>query len=327
MSALSVLPSRCPDCLIGFRYIIILLGLLLLLSPAAAQTNDPDRWRTPFATTVQPDWLFQVVPQAQRFGEKQGDPPVYPAYRSDASGDETLVGYAFLSSDLPPEEKGYSAPLAMLVGINLELAMTGLKVLDYRDSYRYSRGDFVADPEFLRQFDGKSIMDEFRLGQDIDGLSGATITSFGISRGARNAARRVAAAYLDYQEGSAEARASAANAMARLQETDWLSMLADGTVQRATIPMPIGNLELSVTYMGRPVLGEYLVGSEDYARAERDSSARFGGQEMLLLAVGGEAATQFRMERLALRQGDSQPRAVDPRRFVSAGSILFGGGM
>ncbi|MFN3162183.1 MAG: 4Fe-4S binding protein [Pseudohongiellaceae bacterium] len=310
-------------CLI-YRCRITSLALLLLMPCTFALAQGADQWRTPFDTTVQPAWLFQVVPQAERFSEKQGEPPVYRAYRSDANGEESLVGFAFLSSDLPPEEKGYSAPLAMLIGMDLDLAVTGLKVLDYRDSYRYSRGDFVADAAFLQQFSGKSIMDDFRLGNDIDGLSGATITSFGISRGARNAARRVAAAYLDYQQGSAEMRASARNALAQLRQTDWPAMVADGTVQQAIVPMPIGSLELSVTYMGRQVLGEYLIGAEDYASAERDASARFGGEEMLLLAVGGEAATQFRMERLALRQGDSDRQAVDPRRFVSAGNADAG---
>lgn len=306
------------------RFFAIILALSFACNVALAQAPQRDDWRTPFDTTVQTSWLFQVLPQAERFSEKQGDPPVYRAYRSDSGGEENLVGFAFLSSDLPPEEKGYSAPVAMLIGMDVDMAITGLKVLDYRDSYRYSRGDFVADRSFQQQFYGKEIVDEFRLGQDIDGLSSATITSFGISRGARNAARRVAAAYLGYQEGTAEARIWAANASAQLEEKDWPTMVAEGIVQQIQVPMPIGSLELSLTYMGRPVLGEYLIGSDAYTRAERDASARFGGQDMLLLAVGGDAATQFRMERLALRQGDNDPVSIDPRRFVTAGNADAG---
>lgn len=306
------------------RCFLLVCALMSAVGMARAQDADRDRWRTPFETSVQQSWLFEVFPRADRFSEKQDEPPVYLAFGEGADGNEVRLGFVFLSADWPPEEKGYSAPISMLIGMDTNMTMTGLKVLDYRDSYRYTRGDFVADPQFLQQFPGKSIMDEFRLGHDIDGLSGATITSFGIFRGARNAARRVAASYLGYEEGTAEAQISAANARARLQETDWQTMVAEGIVQSATVAMPVGSIELSLTYMGRPVLGEYLIGADDYAAAERDASARFGGREMLLLAVGGEAAPQFRMERLSLRQGSAAASSIDPRRFVSAGNADTG---
>jgi hypothetical protein len=294
--------------------------MLLLMGQVSWAQQTATSIRTPFSDVIDSAWLSELLPGATRFTEKSGVPPVIEGYRTNSAGNEELIGYLFLSSDLPPEVKGYSAPLDMLVGMNTELELTGIKVLNYTESFRYSRGDFVADADFLNQFAGKSILDEFRLRHDIDGLSGATISSFGISRGVRDAARRVAAAYLGYQEGSAEARIRARNARARLEQMDWPGMIENGVVQQVEVPMPVGSLQLSLTYMGRQVLGEYLIGAEDYARAERDASARFGGQEMLLLAVGGEAATQFRMERLALGQGDGDPRSIDPRRFVTAGS-------
>lgn len=303
---------------------VLLITVALLLGQGSFAQLPDSSLRTPFSSELEAAWLGQVLPAAERFSEKQGDPAVFRAYARDEDGNETLAGFVFLSTDVPPQEKGYSAPVTMLIGMDTDLNLTGLKVLDYRESFRYSRGDFVANAEFLNQFASKSILDEFRLRRDIDGLSGATLTSFGISRGARDAARRVAAAYLDYQEGSAEARAWANNAREQLEALDWAAMLEQGIVQRVDVPMPVGSLQLSLTYMGRPVLGEYLIGASDYASAERDASARFGGQEMLLLAIGGEAATQFRMERLSIRQGEGVAKAIDPRRFVSAGSAREG---
>lgn len=301
-----------------------LLLLLLVNAVAIAQPANSDRPRTPFSTDLQAGWLQEVLPTADSFSAKAGDPPVYQGFRTNGNGDAELVGYAFFSADLPPEEKGYSYPIAMLIGMNLELKLTGIKLLDYRESFRYSRGDFAADANFQNQFRNKPIADEFRLGSDIDGLSGATLTSFGISRGAREAARRVAAAYLDFEAGDARARASAVNAREQLDRWRWEDLVAQGVIRQATIPMPLGELELSITYMGRPVLGEYLVGSEDYAEAERYASTRLGGPDMILVAVGGSAAPQFRQERLSLRDSNGAVRQINQRLFVSAGGADAG---
>jgi len=312
--ATSTLIRRC------FKLVSVLILCQLGSQAIQAQSSNSIEIRTPFTQQVQPDWLSQLMPEAYRFSEKSGSPPVYQGFSRDDSGDETLVGLVFLSADILPQEKGYSAPISMLIGMDTQMRLTGIKILDYRESYRYTRGDFIADLPFQTQFAGKSIMDEFRLSADVDGMSGATLSSFGISRGVRNAARQVATAYLDYQQGDAEARIWADNARSQLQLLDWDDMVAQGIVKKIDIAMPVGTLTLSITYMGRPVLGEYLIGNEDYIRAERDSSARLGSQELLLVAVGGDAASGFRMERLAISQGDATPVSINPRRFVTAGN-------
>lgn len=297
-------------------------ALLLLLAGTGAlgQTGEERSLRTPFTTTPDPAWLGQVLPEAVSFTEKSGEPPVFTGYGSDGEP----AGYVFLSSDVPPEEKGYSAPLLMLIGMDQSLHITGFKVLDYRESFRYSRGDFVADPAFLSQFTGKPVTDEFRLRHDVDGLSGATLTSYGIARGMRESARRVASAYLDYVPGDERQRRSDANAGALLSAYDWQQLKALGFIRETVISMPVGEMTLAIAYMGRPVLGNFLVGEEDYAEAQRSGAIRQDSQEMMLLAVGGNASSQFRMERLAVSQGDGPPISVNPRAIASAGSADTG---
>ena len=307
------------------RLAALIFALTLLANAGHTQTAQPvlsaADVKTPWTSELQPEWLQQVMPGADSFSDKAGSPPVFRAFRHEASGKQTLIGYVFLSADVPPEEKGYSKPLAMLIGLSVEGHLTGLKVLDYQESYRYSRGDFVADPAFLAQFPNKSISDEFRLRRDIDGLSGATMTSFGIARGAREAARRVATAYMDYQEGDAQELAWAANTRQELEQLSWQDLLETGIVRQLTIPLFTGDeLELTLTYMGREVLGEYFIGSEAYARTERESSIRLGSREMMLLAVGGSGARMFRSQLLSIQQGDNPARRVQPNRFVTAGN-------
>jgi NosR/NirI family nitrous oxide reductase transcriptional regulator len=137
------------------------------------------------------------MPGVDNFSEKEGQPLAFKAYRIDSvSGEQTLAGYAFLTADVPPEEAGYSAPIEVLVGMDLEGRITGIKVLHYAESIRSIWGDFLSIPGYQEQFTGKFISDAFRVGGDIDGISRATITVRAMSIGIRNSARRVAEAYL-----------------------------------------------------------------------------------------------------------------------------------
>lgn len=303
--------------------LFFLTALLLTATPANAQSSAP---RTPFSADFQTDWLQEALPQATDFSAKEGEPPVYRGTRENpATGQQELIGYVFLSADLPPEEKGYSAPIDMLIGLNTQSEITGIKVLDYTESFRYSLGDFVADAIFLNQFQNKPIADDFRLVQDVDGLAGATMTSYGIARGVRNAARRVATAYLDYKEDDAIARAIHAKARDQLQGLSWEDLLAQGIVKKLSMPMLTGTeLEFTLTYIGHPALGEHFIGVEDFARAERDSGIRLGGQHLVLLAVGGSADTQFRQHLLAVQQGEGPVQRIQQRRFVTGGNADAG---
>lgn len=299
-----------------YRHASLLLILLVLVAiPASAQT--------PWSTDLRTAWFQEVMPEADSFSEKTGDPPVFHAYKTDAdSGQQTLIGYIFTSADYPPLQKGYSAPIDLLIGLRTNGELSGIKILDYVESYRYSRGDFLDDRRFHAQFSGKNISDEFRLRHDLDGVSSATISSWAIARSIRGAARQVATAYLGYSEAETDKARWAANAYAQLEPLSWQQMLDQGMVVQGSIATPFGDeLELSIAYMGHAVLGEILVGADNYAKAERDASIRFDTPEMLMVAVGGEgeASHLFRQDRLAIRQGEGQPRRVHPSRIANAG--------
>jgi len=303
-------------------YCAALLALLLALPSVVYAQNDAlDAVRTPFSNTIQPEWLEQVLPDAQRFSDKAGEPPVLRGYTIDSNGEDVQVGFVFHSADVPPEEKGFAAPIDMLIGMDMNGVITGLKVLSYTESYRYSLGDFVAIPAFHAQFRDKAITDEFRITEDIDGIAGATMTSYGISQGARGAARRVATAYLDYQEVDDEVLAWAANGRAELETYNWATMVEAGMIKTLAVPMPAEQeLLLSVTYIGDTELGQFLIGDAAYQRADRDARARLGGNDLILIGVGGSAASLFRASMLFVQQGESEPERVDPNHFVTAGN-------
>jgi NosR/NirI family nitrous oxide reductase transcriptional regulator len=138
--------------------------------------------------------LRQVFPEAVSFSEKQGSPPHYKAYGPATSGQEReIFGLVFWTTELDPLERGYDGPIKMLVGMDTNGILTRILVTDHREPYGY----FSVEPaEFAAQFENKNIRDRFRVGEDIDAISRATVTVVSASRAVRNSARRAATAHL-----------------------------------------------------------------------------------------------------------------------------------
>ena len=268
--------------------------------------------------------LKKVMPDAVSFSEKAGDPPVYKAFAAaEQGGQGELIGYLFETQDYPPEEIGYSAPIEVLVGMDLEGILSGIEVLYYRESYKSIRGDFLNTERFPNQFEGKSVSDGFRPGRDLDGVSRATITSWATSRGIRNAARQVAQNYLTDSEFVANAN-SGEVALNILAAQSWEEMKESGLVKEFSIVLEDQTeLKLSLAFMGNEAIGELLVGPDDYSRAEREASNRVPDGSMLLVGIDGNASTPFRQERLAITQGDAVYN-IERRRFVYVGSADYG---
>lgn len=260
-----------------------------------------------------------VMPAADSFSEKTGTPPVIRAYRTAANGEAELIGYLFQTPDLPPEEIGYSAPLEVLAGIDLQGTLTGIKVLSYRESYKSIRGDFINTERFPEQFEDKNVIEEFRVGRDIDGISRATISSWAVARGVRNAARTVALTYLPDSEYAASTQTDA-TALRILEAQTWEQMMKSGLVSTLSIIQPdASELHMTFAFMGHDGLGEILAGADDYSRADREASNRVGDGSMMLVGIDGNATIPFRQERLALQQ-DEEVYPIQRRRFVYVGS-------
>jgi transcriptional regulator of nitric oxide reductase len=77
----------------------------------------------------------------------------------------------------------------MLVGLDAAGVLTGIVIVDHHEPYGYFSIDL---PRFPAQFKGKDIRDPFRVGNDIDAISRATITITSATRAIKNSARRVA---------------------------------------------------------------------------------------------------------------------------------------
>lgn len=90
--------------------------------------------------------------------------------------DGQVVGYAF-----EDQVDGKWGPIHYAVGISLDGKVAGLAVLDYEEI----RGRPIAKKRFLKQYFGKTTRDPLRLRKDIDGVTGATISSRSFTDGVR----------------------------------------------------------------------------------------------------------------------------------------------
>ena len=148
-------------------------------------------------TNPKPDaHLKKLFPQAVAFSPLEGTPLHFKAYAVDpkAKPDAQPIGYAFWSTDLVPQERGYHGAIHFLIGLDLTGIITGV-VLDY-DSEPY--GYFSVQPApFVAQFKGKSVRDPFRLGQDVDLVSRASITMNSAVRAIRDSSRAMARQFLN----------------------------------------------------------------------------------------------------------------------------------
>ena len=277
---------------------------------------------------IAPELLQNVLPFASLFAPKQGQPPVYPGFRVDpVSRDEVLVGYAFLTSDLPPEALGYSGSINVLVGMDLQGTLTGIRVVDYRESLQSSRGDFLSRDGFQEQFSGKHITEPFRLRRDVDGITGATITVAAMSTGIRNAARRVAAAYLSGAgpPGSdASPQYVGTISLDELRGLTWVEMLNVGLAQQISyVSSGLARIEVSLIYLRDDTVGEILLGPGQFREARRTAGSRAEEKHVILLGIDGNEARTFRPQSLFFVQ-DADTVWVTEEDYFSMGAPTGG---
>ena len=286
----------------------LIAGAAALLLAVSVRPASAQRVRSISESVVR-----EVMPAADRFSGVAGDPPVITAYRTGSDGAEVLHGYVFLTSDLPPEQFGYSGPIEALVGIRPDGTLTGIRVTDYNESYMRSMGDFLRTPGFQEQYAGKHIADPFRLGGDIEGISRVSISVRALSRGIRDASRRVAEA------NGGPARTFSATDVIDPVGLTWFELQQRGFVERFEVTEPgEGSAGIALAHIASDRLGEYFVGARMYELALRAVERRGGADNLVLYTIDGPRLRLFRREGWSIIQ-DGDTTLIDERSVVSIG--------
>lgn len=93
-----------------------------------------------------------------------------------ATSGSKLEGWFFIDKTIGKHEY-----ITYALGIDSDGQVTGLEVLDYRETY----GGEVSEFSWRKQFLGKKNGDNFKLDDDIDGISGATLSSRNLTAGVK----------------------------------------------------------------------------------------------------------------------------------------------
>ena len=117
--------------------------------------------------------LEQVLPKATHFVKITDE-----LYLGEKG--KELVGKVYMVAPV-----GYSGPISILVGVSKQLVVTGVKIIALTETP--GLGLSATNPTFLKQFIGKIKEDKLQAKEDIDALTGATITTQAVCDGVKEA--------------------------------------------------------------------------------------------------------------------------------------------
>ncbi len=165
-----------------FKLLIVAAVLLAPSSILAGKLPGPDealRVSFPEATFAR-DTLLLTEPEKYRAAELSGQntpPALVSRYLIRQDGD--VVAYAYLD-----KHKVRALPETLMVVLDAEGVLQKVHILAFREPQEY-----LPRAGWYRQFRGKTVDDEIRMKKNIDGVTGATLTS----RATTQCARRVMA--------------------------------------------------------------------------------------------------------------------------------------
>ena len=162
------------------------MALLWLLFAASLQAADfADRYPQ----------VRGYFPAADRIGELEGEPPAAAVYRG-----KSLLGYAYISTDVVQIPAYSGKPISMLVGFDISGRITGVEIVHHEEPILVIGISDERLQQFARQYIGKSVTDKIVIGGTregyvtIDAISGATITMMVENASIMQSVRKVAEA-------------------------------------------------------------------------------------------------------------------------------------
>lgn len=166
-----------------WRWVTSFRAVLLLAATAAVSSSagklpgadEAVRQLLSGASYERETYLLNEAEQAasaESAGQKEISSLVTRYVVRDPSG---IVGYAYLD-----KHRVRTLPQILMVAIDRNGAIVGIRALAFHEPAEY-----MARDGWLEQFHGRMVEDEIRLKKNIDGMTGATLTSRAVTQCAR----------------------------------------------------------------------------------------------------------------------------------------------
>ncbi|WP_018237686.1 4Fe-4S binding protein [Ensifer sp. BR816] len=288
------------------RAVIVFFVAMLLAFPsmAAGQLST-------YLQKVQPEEIF---PGATRFGDVTGDPPIAPVFRGDS-----LLGYAYLNSDVT-SSVGYSGkPIHIVVGIGSKGVVHGLKLVDHKEPIvliGIPEAKVVASVNALIGKDLGRVSAGTERPPQVDIVSGATVTVLVMGDSVVRSAVKLIRSNRLGADAAAQAGSSAQLRKVDLNKTDtsdWQTLIGNGSVR--SLRLTVGEvseafrqagqtgaagrpethgpgdrfIDLYIAPVSVPAIGRSLLGD---ARYEQMRAKLKPGEEAIVVA--GDGAYSFK---------------------------------
>ncbi|MCC5857912.1 MAG: regulatory protein NosR [Ectothiorhodospiraceae bacterium] len=259
--------------------LVVVLGLFLSAQTAMA---------SPARAAV--DRFF---PEADRLAEPAGEPPAVAVFRGD-----TQIGLLFETNDVAPIPAYSGEPVNMLVGMDMDGVITGVRVLEHSEPIMLVGIPDSKLEDFVNQYVTRAIRDRVRVGLSprqregfkyVDGVAGATVTVVVMGEAIMRGARQMAVAHGLVDPDAVPAVVPATVRKDVFEPGDWDQLLDQGGVGRMRISRgdvdaafsgtdaehvdtaPPGTedetfVDLYAAYLNVPSVGRNLIGDDHYDR-------------------------------------------------------------
>ena len=202
--------------------------LLLFLSAllAVAHATSLDNKQLSAARTF--------FPQADHFTKFEGEPQVASVQRGGA-----VIGYLFRTKQLAPIPAYSGKPMDMLVGMDTDGNIRGVKVLEHHEPIL-----LVGIPEsrldgFVDQYIDKAVTDRIKVGAggregyvNVDAITGATVTVLVMNEALMRSARKVAIAKGIIEPPQARLQPPSRIRSEFYEDVDWKTLTGSGAIRR-----------------------------------------------------------------------------------------------
>ncbi len=262
---------------------LLLAAWLLLCCALTAGTASAERLveRYPAARAFFPD--------ADRFGNIEGDPPAAPVFKGDG-----IIGYVFRTGDIAPIPAYSGKPVDMLVGLDRDGRITGTRVLEHHEPILLVGIPESSLNDFVGQYVGKPVTEHIKVGAgrregytNVDAITGATVTVLVMNETLLRAARKVAVSRGIIEAPKRAVVPAASVRMDVFAVQDWKFLTGNGAIRRMYLtrgavdrafsgtpaegideaPADAADeafIDLYYAYLNAPTIGRNLLGESQY---------------------------------------------------------------